>query len=121
MNKGDGFADVVIGAIGVGVSAGSASLYLGGPGGLSPTPTVLTGPGGMNGSFGYSVASAGDVNGDGFADVVVGAYDDTSVDCGHAYVYLGGAGGLSTTPIAVAGPIPGLSDSSAARWRARAM
>ena len=51
--------------------------------------------------FGSSVDGAGDVNGDGFLDLVVGArgYDtETNVDVGAAYVYYGGEFGLASTP-----------------------
>ena len=50
--------------------------------------------------FGYSVASAGDVNGDGYDDVIVGAYnnDGAGSDAGEAYVYHGLPSGLSTAP-----------------------
>ncbi len=43
--------------------------------------------------MGCSVASAGDINGDGFADVIVGAYmyDKGYTDAGAAMVFLGGA------------------------------
>ena len=49
--------------------------------------------------FGWSVASAGDVNGDGYSDVIVGAraYDNGETDEGRAYVYHGSATGLSTS------------------------
>ena len=42
----------------------------------------------------------GDVNGDGYADVIVGAntYDNGQADEGRAYVYLGSAAGLVATP-----------------------
>jgi hypothetical protein len=44
--------------------------------------------------FGYSVASAGDVNGDGYSDVIVGApnFDNPDSDEGGAFIYLGHAG-----------------------------
>lgn len=94
--NGDGFADVLVGAFGVNGSAGRAYVYLGGALGLSSTPAAtLIGPDLADGRFGYSVASAGDTNGDGFADVVVGAYGVNS-SAGRAYLYLGGAGGLSS-------------------------
>jgi len=43
---------------------------------------------------------AGDVNGDGFSDVIVGAYnfDNGQADEGRAFVYHGSASGLSLTP-----------------------
>ena len=51
-------------------------------------------------SFGVSVATAGDVNGDGYSDVIVGAhdYDSDQTDEGRAYVYLGSASGLASSP-----------------------
>ncbi len=51
-------------------------------------------------SAGTSVACAGDVHGDGYTDVVVGAYlaDQPYVDEGMAFVFLGYAGGVSPSP-----------------------
>jgi hypothetical protein len=48
--------------------------------------------------FGNSVATAGDVNGDGFSDVIVGAlyYDNDQIDEGRAFVYHGSAAGLAS-------------------------
>ncbi|MDP3273992.1 MAG: FG-GAP-like repeat-containing protein [Deltaproteobacteria bacterium] len=97
--NGDGFADVVVGAPGVQPSmpgvpfmgVGSIRLYLGSATGLSPTPaSVLQGAAGE--VFITSISGAGDVNGDGFADVVVGVPD-------NARVYLGSATGLSATAV----------------------
>jgi hypothetical protein len=50
--------------------------------------------------FGISVATAGDVNGDGFSDVIVGAYqyDNGEANEGRVYVYHGSAAGLASTP-----------------------
>jgi hypothetical protein len=98
--NGDGFADVVVGAPGVN-NTGAAYVYLGGATGLATTPaTTLIGPAGpgppgLDYGFGWS-ESAGDVNGDGFADLVAAAGND-GPDC--VYVYLGGVDGLADTPV----------------------
>ena len=80
----DGYLDVIIGAR----YAGKAFIYFGGPS-LDATPDVtLTGE--SSGSwFGNSVASAGDVNGDGIDDVIVGAPNYSS-SAGRVYVFFGG-------------------------------
>jgi len=98
--NGDGYADIIVGAEEVEVDVGRAYVYMGGPSGISPTqePAALTGPDGLpgpgrgGGLFGRSVASAGDVNADGYGDVVVGAYK-----AGRAYLYRGSALGISPT------------------------
>lgn len=101
--NGDGYLDVIIGAPGYVSNTGRAYVYLGSAEGLNVTP-VLTLTGEMTGSqLGVSVGTAGDVNGDGYADIVAGA-DGYS----RAYVYLGSASGLNTTPaFTVTGEAPG--------------
>jgi hypothetical protein len=104
--NGDGYDDVIVGArlyngIGSEVDEGQAFVYHGSASGLSSTPD-WRGESNQNGAlFGVSVGTAGDVNGDGYDDVVVGAfnYDGGSGCCeeGRAFVYHGSASGLSTT------------------------
>lgn len=103
--NGDGYADVVVGAIYDNCGAllnGCAYLYLGSPTGPSTSPdwtATSTFQNSVSSAvFGSSVASAGDVNGDGFDDVIVGALSDGPTAAGRAYLYFGSSTGLSTTP-----------------------
>jgi hypothetical protein len=94
---GDGFSDIIVGAYGVLTNTGAAYIFQGSNTGLSVSPpTVLTGTN-TNDYFGNSVASAGDVNGDGFSDVIIGAWGVSSLR-GAAYIFNGGSLGLSTAP-----------------------
>ncbi|MCB9698671.1 MAG: FG-GAP repeat protein [Alphaproteobacteria bacterium] len=74
--NGDGYDDVLVGAPGHSngeLEEGGAFLYLGSPTGLQLVPAWTTESNQAGARFGASVASAGDVNGDGFDDVVIGA------------------------------------------------
>ena len=64
----------------------------------NPAWTVYGGQGFAH--FGYSIDTAGDVNGDGYSDVIVGApdYDNGEEEEGRAYVYYGSPGGPSLDP-----------------------
>lgn len=90
--NGDGYADVVVGAPGNGQNFGRAYVYFGGPD-ISPNSTpdgVLAGAA-VGDSFGESVASAGDFDGDGYADLAIGA--PTRFDTfGAVDLYFGGYG-----------------------------
>ena len=104
--NGDGYSDVIAGSLESGKD-GVAYLFLGGATGLPFSPSASLGPGNAGDDFGGAVQSAGDVNGDGYADVVVGA-DAASGGDGAAYLYLGSATGLATTPAAtMSGPSGG--------------
>jgi len=89
--NGDGYPDFVIGVPGTssGGTIGYVYVYFGGPA-LDNTPDLTLSSGEANALFGYSVNCSGDVNGDGYSDVIVGAIYSTS-STGRAYVYLGGA------------------------------
>lgn len=98
--NGDGYADILVGAPLTGTS-GRAYCWYGGPAGPATGAANWSVAAGTTGAyFGFSVSGAGDVNGDGFADVVIGApYDENDQSNeGRAYVYLGSATGLSTSP-----------------------
>ncbi len=95
--NGDGHADVVVGAIGF-AGGGRAFVYLGSSGGLASGAAWSAGPEQDFAYFGISVAAAGDVNGDGYGDVIVGAYflDGGQIDEGGAFVYHGNEQGAPT-------------------------
>jgi hypothetical protein len=100
----DGYDDVVVGAVGFdggNTNEGRAHLYLGSAGGLGAS-AAWTGESDQDfGNFGYSVASAGDVNDDGYADVIVGAPYATNGQSneGRAFVFLGSASGLAASAV----------------------
>jgi hypothetical protein len=101
--NGDGYSDVIVGApfFDNGQSdEGRAFVYHGSAAGLSATPAWTAESDQANAHFGFSEATAGDVNGDGYSDVIVGAeaYDNGQTDEGRAFVYHGSAAGLSATP-----------------------
>ena len=99
--NGDGYSDVLVGAYLYDdgqTDEGRVFIYHGSSAGISTTAATAFGSGQANSKFGYSVATAGDVNGDGYSDIVVGAYffDNGQTDEGAAFVYRGSASGLSS-------------------------
>lgn len=79
----DGYSDIAVGAYGYSINIGKVYIYFGGPSVDIVADRTLTEPGVY---FGYTVASAGDVNGDGYSDLLVG-----TVTLGKVYLYYGGS------------------------------
>ena len=101
--NGDGYSDVLVGAPendNGQADEGTAYLFLGSPAGLALTPAWTAESNQPGAHLGTSVASAGDVNNDGYRDVLVGVpdYDDGQEDEGAVFLYLGSPGGLSSNP-----------------------
>jgi hypothetical protein len=104
--NGDGFGDIVVGAIGVsenGAFSGASYVVFGKASGFAPSINL----GNLDGDTGFrlvgvahddmsggAVSAAGDVNGDGFGDLLIGARsaDPNGSNSGSAYVLFGKAG-----------------------------
>jgi hypothetical protein len=94
--NGDGYDDVLVGAPGS-TQSNRMYLYLGGSGyspGSQIMPSNTYGTVGSDWTFPAALAGAGDINGDMYADVLVGAYNASS-GIGQVEVMLGGPSGLS--------------------------
>ncbi|HYX15790.1 MAG TPA: integrin alpha [Nostoc sp.] len=107
----DGFDDLIIGAYNAdpnGYDSGQSYVVFGSSTGFDATLNLsnLNGTNGftINGiaagdESGYSVSSAGDVNSDGIADLIIGApnADPNGTDSGQSYVVFGKSTGFSST------------------------
>gem|GEM_PF-3242851 len=85
--NGDGYSDIIIGAPANNMG-GKAYIYFGGPVVDSLPDVEIHGNGG---SFAGNLAGCGDVNVDGYDDVVITAFDAGPGMTGEAYVYFGGS------------------------------
>jgi hypothetical protein len=106
--NGDGYSDVIIGAyqydFGGVEDRGQAYIFYGGVSMNGSLDVAMVGEA-RSDCLGYSVSSAGDVNGDGYCDVIVGTpkKDTSGVDFGKAYVYYGGASMNNGPDVTMAG------------------
>lgn len=93
---GDGLVDLAVSAVnhdGAKGDEGRVHILHGGPGLDDAAPIVLDGVT-PSAAFGFRVAGAGDLNGDGIGDLIVGAPGDRgpSAGSGRAFIWFGGAG-----------------------------
>ena len=102
---GDGFGDVIVGARyyanGQGQDAeGAAFVYRGSANGLDKNNPVIIEGNQYNAAMGNKVSSAGDVNGDGYSDILISAYlaEDGATDEGKVYLHLGSSNGIDPQP-----------------------
>ena len=113
--NGDGYSDLAVPATDVGGPADRVFVYHGSRRGLRARPDQqLSGVAGLARSLEWGSTSfdldAGDLNGDGYSDMVVRARETASTPS-QLYLYFGGPEGLPSTPSRVlpAASTPGLS------------
>ena len=117
--NGDGYSDVIVGAAAndeAGPGAGKVYVYDGSETGLGLAPVwTALGEAAADG-FGTVVGTAGDLNGDGYDDLVVGAPGHGG---GKVYVYYGSATGLGAVGWTASGQYAGDEFGNAAGHRGR--
>jgi hypothetical protein len=101
--NGDGFDDILVGAMQYSLgeqSEGAVFAYYGSANGPGTTADWIGQGNQAGGSYGWSVSGAGDVNNDGYDDVIVGAryHDNGQTNEGRAYLYMGSETGLDSSP-----------------------
>ncbi len=101
--NGDGFGDVLVGngkTVVSGQIVGSARLFLGTAAGPQAEPAWTVFGDEPGAGFGFNIAAAGDLDGDGFADLAVSANNSSAIgpNAGRVYVWYGGPAGPSVAP-----------------------
>jgi hypothetical protein len=89
--NGDGRPDLVFGYWIIGDVDAEIYIYHSIPDSIAVPDQILTPPPGISGGFGYSLAYAGDLNGDGIDDLVVGIQYYGWIHQGAIAIYWGGA------------------------------
>ncbi|MBI5509335.1 MAG: VCBS repeat-containing protein, partial [Deltaproteobacteria bacterium] len=122
----DVYEEVIVGAPGT----AQAFVYYGSASGLSAASVAILSSSYSGGEFGVAVAGAGDVNGDGLGDVLVGERYAYIGDCftysgdqGAVHLYLGAASSVTTPAttnlLGVCLPYNGAFGTGVARWLPR--
>jgi len=101
--NGDGYSDVIVGASGFNSSTGRAYLYYGGSA-MNNTADIIIGGEASGNNFGTSVSEAGDVNGDGYSDFIIGAYGFSS-NTGKVYLFFGGVPSYTSANLSMTGEV----------------
>jgi hypothetical protein len=101
----DGYSDVMIGSSGSKTDPGKMYIYFGGPS-MNSVPDYTISGATANDYFGFSVSRAGDTNGDGYQEVIIGAYRHPFD--GKVYVY-----NFDNQPTVITYPLTSITDSTA--------
>ncbi|MBK7442831.1 MAG: FG-GAP repeat protein [Bacteroidetes bacterium] len=102
--NGDGYDDLMVCSFKydyINFGTGAAFIYYGSPTGINNIPDDTLSNNITDSEFGLVASSAGDLNADGYDDLIISAPAITTV-----YVYLGSATGIIKTPIAALDDLP---------------
>ena len=101
--NGDGYSDLLVGSrtwesnTSTELSEGAVFVYYGSATGITALPALTLQTNHADDNFGSNVACAGDINNDGYSDVLIGAYLSSypTFNEGAVFVYMGSAAGLN--------------------------
>jgi hypothetical protein len=104
--NGDGFDDVAVGAPlsnNGHYNEGRVYIYHGSASGLAISPATILESNQAICQLGFAVAGGGDINNDGFDDLIVGApnYSNGELYEGSVFVYLGSSTGINSVPVLI--------------------